>query len=57
MLQVKQKWSGEVLAELDFTTAIQMENILKTAFGLKNQPLAKFKRVEILQNLVLSGTC
>jgi acyl-CoA reductase-like NAD-dependent aldehyde dehydrogenase len=52
ILVVKQKWSGEVLAELEMQNAVQVDKMLEKASNLhKTDSLPAYQRIEILQKL------
>jgi len=52
MIKVKQKYTGEILAELKQHNLNDVEQMLETATKLKNSPLPSYERIKILQNLI-----
>jgi acyl-CoA reductase-like NAD-dependent aldehyde dehydrogenase len=52
MIKIQQKYTGEVLAQLQPHSLVDVEQMLQTATKLKNDPLVAYERIKILQNLV-----
>jgi acyl-CoA reductase-like NAD-dependent aldehyde dehydrogenase len=52
MIKIQQKYTGEVLAQLQPHSLVYVEQMLQTATKLKNDPLVAYERIKILQNLV-----